>query len=182
MKRTGFKQKPRKPLKSSGFKRSSTKPPKRKENATTGQTGGKKRVKKLKPDRMKTLKDKLWRTFSIYIRQKDADHTGYVETCDGQIKHWKEVHCGHLFHNTERNKQLGGNELWYYENNFAPQSSDGNYFNKDDSAKKYTLWAVRKYGIEEVEKMQKLKQIPRKFTEEELQAKYEHYKQLIDKE
>jgi hypothetical protein len=136
---------------------------------------------KPKPDRIKSLKTKLWKTFSIYIRKSYANQYGMVKTSDGELKHWKEVDCGHLFANTERNKQLGGNELWYYENNFAPQSSSGNRFNSKDSAKVYMLWAIKKYGIKEVEKMKKLKETPRKFTEEELEEKYRHYKHLSDK-
>lgn len=135
-----------------------------------------------KAERVKTLKRSLWAVFSQYIRKSYADPmTGYLMTCDGQLKHWKETHCGHLFNNSERNQSLGGNELWYYEHNFAPQSATGNYFNAGDSAKKYMLWAVKKYGQEEVERMQQMKERPREFTEEELQAKLEHYKREFAK-
>lgn len=134
-----------------------------------------------KAERVKTLKTKLWAMFSKYIRAKYADRTGMLTTADGKRMHWKEAHCGHLFHNTERNQQLGGNELWYYENNFAPQSMAGNYFNKDDSAKVYMMWAISLYGEEEVAEMRRMKERPREFTEEELQAKYEHYRREFDK-
>jgi len=134
-----------------------------------------------KQERVKTLKRKLWEIFSKYIRKSYADKNGMVLTCDGKHIPWQETHCGHLLTNSERNQSLGGNELWYYENNFAPQSANGNYFNADDSAKKYMLWAVCKYGEQEVKNMYRMKQTPRMYTEEELQAKYEHYKQLFDK-
>lgn len=133
--------------------------------------------KKTKAERIKTLKANLWTAFSQYIRKRHADPmTGYVMTCDGFIKHWKETHCGHLIHNTERSQSLGGNELWFYENNFAPQSAQGNYFNANDSAKKYMLWAVKKYGSEEVDKMWKMKLTPRQYTEEELSEKLAYYR------
>ena len=131
---------------------------------------------KPKPDRMKTLKTKLWQMFSKYIRKSYANENGMVLTCDGKWVHWQETDCGHLYAGTERSQSGGGNELWYYENNFAPQSNNGNRFNAEDSAKVYMAWAIKKYGIEEVEHMGRLKQIPRKFTEEELQAKYLYYK------
>lgn len=135
-----------------------------------------------KKDRIKTLKRKLWEAFSRYIRKSYADsQTGYVMTCDGKLLHWKETHCGHLFNNSERSQSLGGNALWYDERNFAPQSSDGNYFNAGDSAKKYMMWAVRKYGIEAVEEMQRLKQTPRQFTEQELEEKLVYYKEKFDR-
>lgn len=137
---------------------------------------------KPKPDRMKTLKTKLWVMFSKYIRKSYADPiTGMVMTCDGKLEYWQDTDCGHLFHNTERCKSAGGNELWYYEKNFAPQSNNGNRLNADDSAKTYLIWAIKRYGIEEVEKMRKMKEIPRKFTEEELQAKYLYYKEKFDR-
>ena len=136
---------------------------------------------KTKRQRVKTLKKKLWTVFSQYIRLRAADHTGWLVTCDGEWKYWKEVHCGHLWHNSERNQQLGGNKLWYYENNFAPQSGDGNTFNKDDSAKKYMMWAIDKYGKKEVNKMYRLKQEYKDWTEEELQKKYEYYKSEVDR-
>lgn len=150
--------------------------PKRRDK-TTG------KIVRNKPDRIKTLKKKLWAIFSQYIRKSQADHTGYltpVDAVNGERKHWSEVHCGHLIHNSERSQSLGGNELWYYEHNFAPQTVDGNYFNANDSAKVYTIWAVKKYGVEEVEKMIKMKEIPRKWTEEELVAKYNYYKSKFD--
>lgn len=137
--------------------------------------------KRPKADRVKTLKTKLWAIFSKYIRRRWADQNGMVMTCDGLLKHWKETHCGHLFNNSERSQSLGGNELWYYENNFAPQSSNGNYYNANDSAKMYMLWAIRRYGQEEIDKMQRMKHTPKKFTEEELEELYLYYKSNFDK-
>jgi len=136
-----------------------------------------------KPKKEKTyeekLKTKLWTIFSVWIRRKDANVHGYVMTADGSWKHWKEVHCGHLFNNTERNAKLGGNELWYDERNFAPQTSNGNYFNHDDSAKKYMAWAIRKYGDDVVQEMFRLKQRKRVFTIEELEEKLRYYKEKV---
>lgn len=137
---------------------------------------------KKKPSPEESLKKKLWAIFSKYIRKSYADPmSGMVMTCDGVMKHWTETHCGHLFHNSERSSGLGGNALWYYERNFAPQSSNGNYFNANDSAKKYMLWACKRYGAAEVEHMRNMKKQPRKWTMEELQALYEHYKREFDK-
>ena len=137
---------------------------------------------KLKPDRMKTLKTKLWVAFSKYIRKSYADPvSGMVMTCDGKVMYWQDTDCGHLYNNSERCKSSGGNELWYYEHNFAPQSKNGNCLNADDSAKMYLIWAVKKYGIEEVEEMRRMKERPRKFTEEELQQKYEYYTEKFAK-
>lgn len=176
MKRSGFKQKPRKPLKRTSFKR---KKASKTRKIAPGRTKTKKRAP-TKKNRVKTLKRKLWEVFSQYIRQREADDMGMVVTCDLlTYEHWKGTHCGHLFTNSERNQQLGGNELWYYENNFAPQSMQGNVFNSDDAAKKYLIYAIKKYGLEEVEHMQRLKQTYKLWTEEELQEKLTHYQTLL---
>ncbi len=136
--------------------------------------------KKPKKNRVKTLKRKLWAIFSQYIRKSYADENGMVMTCDGQFVRWQDTHCGHLYNNSERNQSLGGNELWYYELNFAPQSAQGNVFNDKDSAKAYMLWAVKRYGVDEVEKMHTMKFTPKKYTEDELIAKHDYYKTKFD--
>lgn len=164
---------------------------KRQEKRVQRQIEGKERKPRRTPKRLKNgelaqsektrrLKKKLWGMFSQYIRKSWADHAGYLTTVDGVVVHWKECDCGHLRHNSERNQQLGGNELWYYENNFAPQSNQGNRNNADDSAQKYMLWAIKKYGAEEVDKMFRMKETYRLWTFEELEAKYEYYKKKFE--
>lgn len=174
-----FLTKPRKPLAKSGFKQKIGKPLKR----TAWRV--KPKVKKIKTKRQKvckpkTLKTKIWTIISKYIRKKYADHNGYVQTVDGAYVPWQETHCGHLFHNSERSASFGGNELWYYENNYAPQTMEGNYFNKDESGHKYMIWAIKRYGLEEVEKMQQMKRTPKKFSREMLEAIYEEYKRKFE--
>ena len=45
---------------------------------------------------LKSLKTKAWKTFSEWIRRKDADEggTAYCYTC-GAPKFWRELHAGH---------------------------------------------------------------------------------------
>lgn len=133
-----------------------------------------------KSEVVRSLKKKLWVIFSKYIRKREADHTGWLTTVDGVWTTWQECDCGHLRHNTERNALLGGNELWYYENNFAPQSNQGNRNNADDSAQKYMFAAIKKYGVEEIEKMMKMRNTYKLWTIEELQEKYEYYKKAFE--
>lgn len=133
-----------------------------------------------KSEIIRSLKKKLWKVFSQYIRKREADHSGFLTTVDGVVVHWQECDCGHLRHNSERNALLGGNELWYYENNFAPQSNQGNRNNADDSAQKYMLASIKKYGIEEVDKMMKMRHTYKLWTLEELEEKYEYYKNAFD--
>lgn len=132
-------------------------------------------------DKIRILKKKLWTKFSQYIRKSYANHEGYVQTSDGKLRHWKNTDCGHLFPNTERNSTGGGNELWYVEDNFAPQSVSGNRFNEGDSAKVYTLWAIEKYGLERIKELEALKKIGKKWSLKELQEKYEYISDKFDK-
>ena len=183
MKRTGFK----KPTYEEAIAKAKIAQARRAERATKKpKRSPKRKVKRnkdgslAKSERVRILKTKLWKVFSQYIRLSYADHSGFVVTCDGKYVHWKECDCGHLWHNSDRNSNLGGNELWWYENNFAPQSNEGNRNNADDSAKKYTLWAINRYGKDEVDKMYKMKQTYRLWTEEEVQQKYDYYKKRVD--
>lgn len=45
---------------------------------------------------LSSLKKKLWKVFSEYVRRKDADEGGTERcyTCSDP-KHWKELHAGH---------------------------------------------------------------------------------------
>lgn len=136
---------------------------------------------KPKKSRVKSLKTRLWKVFSKVIRLQYADNYGYLTTSDGSKMKWNVgVDCGHLFANSERNQQLGGNELWYVEDNFAPQSNSGNRFNRDDSAKKYMMWAVEKYGMERIKEMQRMRKTYKMWTEEELQEKLAYYEQRLE--
>ncbi len=104
MKRTPFKNKPRKPLARSGFK---PKVPVRAKN--TGK--GAKCPNKRKSKSQSKLKKELDRVFSIFIRQKYADEAGMVKcyTCS-TVKHWKEMQNGH----------------WIPRNNLATRFSEEN--------------------------------------------------------
>jgi len=129
-----------------------------------------------KVKRIKSLKRKLWIAISLHVRKSHADHTGYLTLADtGESCHWRDCDCGHLFANTERNQQLGGNELWFYEKNYAPQSRKGNRFGADNSAHEYMLWAIHRYGLEEVEKMRRMRNSYKLWTEEELTELLKHY-------
>jgi hypothetical protein len=53
--------------------------------------------KKKKKVKVRTLKNKAWAEFSIFIRQRGADHEGFntCVTC-GTRKPWKELQAGHF--------------------------------------------------------------------------------------
>lgn len=53
--------------------------------------------KKLKP--ISSLKKKVWRVFSEWVRKRDSDENGYITccTCSARI-HWKEANSSHFLH------------------------------------------------------------------------------------
>src|SRR4029079_7087783 len=57
----------------------------------------KKVVKKKKPPSISTLKKKLWRIFSWFIRLRDSDDEGYCYCfTSGKRMFWKEAQAGHF--------------------------------------------------------------------------------------
>lgn len=115
MKKSPFKSNPKttqawrersKPLRAKkGLKRATYRKPAKKR--TTRQ----KQPKKRKSQSLSSLKKKLDKVFSKYIRQKYADKNGMVKcyTCS-TVKHWKEIQNGH----------------WIPRNNLATRFSEDN--------------------------------------------------------
>lgn len=107
-----FKHKKRQPIKKTPIKRS---PPKKK--AAQGKT-----VKKAKKKSVKTLKTKLWRMFSKYIRLRDSDEDGYVECFTGGGKMWwRDSQAGHF-------QSRRFSSTFIHEKNVHAQSPEHNLF------------------------------------------------------
>lgn len=96
----------------------------------------------------KELKKKLDRVFSLYIRLRDCDKKGIVRCplCWAKVI-WNWTQCQNM-HYVKREK------MWYRYNERNCYAGckrcnvvlNGNY-------EKYTLFMIKKYGIEEVERM-----------------------------
>jgi hypothetical protein len=122
-----------------------------------------------------TIKRELWKVFSEYIRRKDADHSGYVSCVScGKTDHWREMDCGHYLRNSERNKQLGGNELWYDTRNFAPQC---HYCNRFDGEQAGKVWG-EKMGADIGGELRYRREQAKKWTKDELERKIIYLKGL----
>lgn len=145
MKRTGFKQKLRKPLKRTAFKR---------------------KIKTKKP-KIKNLKKKLDEVFSKYIRQKYADSEGMVEcyTCPTK-KHWKEMQCGHFISRSYLATRFD-------EDNCRPQDVGCNVFG-NGKAVEFARKLADELGDGTVEKLfRRARQITKDFPYEEKIKEYE---------
>lgn len=118
-------------------------------------------------------KDKTWKAFSVYIRTRKMDSYGYSQcvTCGG-VGHWKDMQAGHFIRGR-------GNSVLFDDNCVHVQCYrcnvifSGNYV-------EYTLYMLKEYGEEEVDRLRGLKNISRKFTESELKELEEKYKQKTE--
>jgi hypothetical protein len=87
----------------------------------------------------KTLFKKAWGIMSKHIRLKYADDNGMVAcyTC-GNIHHYKEMHCGHFWHD----------RLDFCEDNLRPQCNSCNTYKADKSMAVYAAKLLDELGLE----------------------------------
>lgn len=122
----------------------------------------------MKKPTLKSLKNKAWKTFSEWVRRRDADEGGTTRcvTCRTPI-FWKEAHAGHfvpgrtnsvLFHPDITNPQCPICNLW-----------------RGGAYHEYMLFMLDKYGREKVEEFMSLRRQVVKLNRcdlEEIIAKY----------
>ena len=102
---------------------------------------------KSKRVKLSTLIEKADRLASLYIRQKYADHAGYVTciSCDTGL-HWKDAHCAHYI---ERGKKASR----WLEENLKPACCGCNTFRKEFHIREYTLKMIDLYGRDFVDSL-----------------------------
>ena len=121
---------------------------------------------------------KLDKIFSIWIRSKDADHTGQVDcyTC-GVSKDWKyEIDAGHF---QSRGKYA---TRWHDEDgeskNIKPQCKRCNGFRSGEQHL-FALHLDEEYGKGTAADIMYLSNQQARFTNEELLEKIKHYNNLV---
>jgi hypothetical protein len=119
----------------------------------------------------KTLKKKLWKLVSEYVRRNGADENGYNEcyTC-GAKKHWKELDCGHYIHR---------DALDYEINNLRPQCTHCNRF-AHGHLDVYSEKLAKEIGYEEIELMRQRSKQVKKWTIQELEDLIQTYKDTLN--
>ena len=128
-----------------------------------------KKARERKKNSVATLKKVLDQVFSQYIRQRDK---GVCVTC-GTKKPWKEQQNGHYV-------PRGHNATRFDERNCNCQCIGCNVFKKGNMDE-YTLFMIRKHGVEVLEELNKLKYKTKQFTSQELQEMIDHYKHELTK-
>lgn len=95
-----------------------------------------------------SLKDKLWKIFSEYIRLRDADWRGYANciSCPKQA-FWKDLDAGHFI------AKNSGEFFYFNEDNVYSQCPHCNRF-LHGNLLNYRKGLIEKIGVDEVEKLE----------------------------
>jgi len=154
MKRSGFKQKPRKALKRTPFKRSSTSSFKRSgfkksvgdEKSSLTHLKAKNKPKKVKYKSISTLKKTLWTIVAKRIKERD----NYICFTSGKKVEGANAHCGH-----GNPSSICGGRLRYHPKNLHCQSYYEN-INLGGNGRVYYQRQIERYGKEIVDKLDSL--------------------------
>jgi hypothetical protein len=130
----------------------------------------------MKPIKIPKLSDyhaELWRVFSLYIRQRDADENGIIRCIScGKPMSWRHSDAGHYYSRT-----FSG--IKYHEKNVNAQCKQCNF--RQGNAQGYKKGLVAKYGEDVLDHLDLVKHNKSKYTRFELQALTDFYLQkLID--
>jgi len=122
----------------------------------------------------KTLKRKLWETFSLYIRLRDSDEKGYCRCIScGIVKPYKEMDAGHFIPKSR------GMSIYYEEDNVHAQCRQCNTF-LHGNLYSYGKTLELKIGMKRINEITKLSRTTKKFTIAEYQAMIDYYNDQID--
>jgi hypothetical protein len=115
-----------------------------------------------------SLEAKLDRVFSVYIRTRDADEGGTVSCCTcGKLMHWKDSQCGHWIKRQHRATR-------WDERNCAAQCPSDNLY-KSGAMDEMAGYIVRRYGVEAMEDLLRLKRTTVKHTRADLLEMIERF-------
>jgi 5-methylcytosine-specific restriction endonuclease McrA len=126
-----------------------------------------KKEKKVAKKSVSKLKKQADKVFSEYIRRRD---NGVCATC-GTVRQWKEMQNGHYVSRSH-------NSLRYDERNCNTQCVACNMFKKG-AMDEYALFIIRKYGIDTLHELKRLKNEIKQFTVVQLEELIKKYKDKI---
>lgn len=133
----------------------------------------KKKKKKLKS--LQSLKRKAWSLFSLWVRQRDADHRGLNNCVScGKVIDWKSLQAGHFIPKSH------GLVYYFHEKNVHPQCEYCNIWDKENAKIMYTQWMIGKYGVTILDELQELKKTPAKYSRGDYETLIELLKMRIE--
>lgn len=117
---------------------------------------------------------KLWKAFSEYIRQRDADENGYCRcfTC-GLIRPWKQMDCGHGIPRQHKATK-------YHEHNNHAQCKKCNGF-EGGKRERYKEEVDRRYGAGTWDRLEVLSRGTCKRGQFEIDVMTSYYRNLTKK-
>lgn len=121
-----------------------------------------------KPKTIAQLKRKLWKEFSVFIRQRDK---GVCFTC-GKIDDWKNTDAGHYI-----DKSIGGANLYFDEQNVHCQCTKCNRYLSGNLGQ-YAMRLQWKYGAGILERLEAKKKGSRPYSHGEMTILINYYKKL----
>ena len=122
---------------------------------------------------MKPNEKKAKAIFSQYVRLRDCIKTtgstdyGKCITC-GEVKSFEELHCGHFISGR-------GNSLFFEESNSHCQCGTCNT-SKGGNPEVYRMKMIKKYGLQEVKRLESLRHVPVKIRESEFKDLFSKFK------
>ncbi len=121
-----------------------------------------------------TIKKRLWKIISEYIRRKYSDDNGYCKcvTCE-TVKHYKQMQAGHFV------PQAKGDGTRYIEENIHPQCYRCN-INLGGFGAQYSQYMRDMYGQEKIDELLALSNLAIKITTPELLDLEQEYKQKLE--
>ena len=128
-----------------------------------------------KKPKLSTVKKRLWKLVSEYIRRKASDDNGYVTcvTC-GVVRQWNDdIDCGHFIPKSR------GNAIYFVEENLHCQCKRCNLM-EGGNFENYYPYMVEMYGIEKVEELTALSRTTVKFSVNDLLEMEAEYKELLE--
>ena len=110
-----------------------------------------------KKTKKKSRKEKLWDEVYILfrekIRERDTNFQGYAtDPSDGKIYPASECDIGHFRHGK-------GKECYFWMTNCHLQAKKNNYFGGQTVLQRYTAFIIKRYGMEEFERIDKAKRV-----------------------
>lgn len=127
-----------------------------------------------KKNNIKSLKTKLDRLFSIYIRLRDSDKNGYCRCIScSKINHWKDVDCGHFVNRSHMSTR-------YNERNCHAQCRKCNRFDEGNNIG-YTRGLIKLYGVKILNDLDVLKHIQSYMKAFDYNVLIDHYKNEIER-
>lgn len=119
-----------------------------------------------------TLKDKLDRVFSEFIRLRDADNNGYCRCIScGKIVHWREADCGHFVNRSHMGTRFS-------ERNCNAQCRSCNRYDEGNNIG-YTRGLINRYGIKVINDLEVKKNFLCKLAEFDYEIMIKDYKKRI---